>query len=207
MAKIGILGGTFNPIHNGHIELGKAAVKECNLDKILVIPSGISYLKKDISVPDGNIRYAICEQAIKGIDRFEMSDIEIKRMGNTYTYQTLEELKEIYKEDDLYFILGADSLFYLENWVEVKKIFEYCTIVCANRGTNSDIAALEHKRNELISEYKANIILLKEQIVDISSTKLREYFVHDCKYEDVQLYVSYDEYQYIISNNIYKLNE
>lgn len=206
MSRIGILGGTFNPIHIGHLELAKAAIKEVYLDKLLVMPSGVSYLKKDQIIPDSDIRLKLCETAIDGLDNiFEISDLEVKRTGNTYTYETILELKKIYPNDEIYFIIGADSLYYIKNWVKVSEIFDNCTIIAARRGEYSEDEDIRFKKvaEELILTFNAKIILLNTIITDISSTKIRKMFADNTDETEILKYLPQKEYLYIINNNIY----
>ena len=105
MRKIGLFGGTFNPIHNGHLALAQNAYEQCDLDEVWFIPSGISYMKKGQNIPSGIIRYDMVKEAIKEIQHFKVSDIEISREGNSYTYDTLVQLHTQYPEDSFYFII------------------------------------------------------------------------------------------------------
>ena len=114
--KIGMFGGSFNPIHNGHIELAKAMYKELKLDKLLIMPSYIPPHKFVDSAAFPDQRFEMCCLAAKDIDGFEVSNIEIKRQGASYTYLTLKELKAIYPEDELYLLMGADMFMTLQDW-------------------------------------------------------------------------------------------
>lgn len=209
MARTGILGGTFNPIHYGHLQLGQAAMEECGLDRVLIMPSGVSYLKKDINIPEGDIRLELCRLASKGMDKFELSDIEIKRKGNTYTYETLAELKGIYPEDELYFIVGADSLYYMDKWVEARKIFELSNIVCAIRGEGSEeeLSKLGLTADSLRQRFDAEIIILKASVMDISSTEIRKMISDGASGDTLIKFLPEEEYNYIIKHGIYAISE
>ena len=98
MKKIGIMGGTFNPIHNGHVALAQAAYEFCQLDEVWFMPSGCSYMKSKDNVVAGEERLEMTRLAIEGISYFKCSDLEVKRAGNTYTAETLEILNELYPE-------------------------------------------------------------------------------------------------------------
>ena len=132
-SKIGILGGTFNPIHLGHLVLAQNALEWCNLDKVLIIPSGISYLKDPRIIASAFDRIKMVELSIKTNNKFELSTIETDRSGNSYTFETLNMLEEIYKGSELYYIIGADTLFSIEKWVRPEVIFEKTKIICARR--------------------------------------------------------------------------
>lgn len=171
--KIGILGGTFNPIHIGHIQLAQAAYKQAVLDKVIFMPSGKSYMKRGVNVLSGKERLKMIELAINNIPYFEASDMEINRLGNTYTYETLEILKKENPSNDYYFILGADCLFSIENWVNPNRIFDACTIIAAVRNSmnKSELAKQAQRLKEL---FRAKIILLNFTEIDLSSSKIRD---------------------------------
>ena len=110
--KTGIMGGTFDPIHNGHILIARSAYEKVGLDKVLFMPSGNSYMKKNVL--DVSKRVEMVRLAIADFPYFELSSIEAQRQGNTYTYDTLEQLTKQNPKDEYYFIMGADSLFSIE---------------------------------------------------------------------------------------------
>ena len=170
--RIGILGGTFNPIHNGHLKLAEAARKAEQLDKILIMPSGHSYLKSHMQVLDGQKRYEMVKLAVSDIPYLSASDMEIIRAGNTYTYETLTLLKKQYPDDIFYFIMGADNLFSIENWVKPEVIFANCIILVAVRN-HMDDDCLKAKAEELKARFLADIRLLPFDAVSISSTQVR----------------------------------
>lgn len=171
--KVGILGGTFNPIHNGHLILAEQAREYCGLDEILFMPSGNSYLKNQKEIIDGEKRIAMTALAIEDNSFFVLSAMEVERKGPTYTYETLAELKSLYPETEYYFIMGADNLFFIENWKNPEDIFVNCTLIAAVRGEKEE-NALSKKAAELTEKFKAKIILLPERKFDISSTEIRE---------------------------------
>ncbi len=174
--KIGILGGTFDPIHNGHLMIATEAMKEYGLTKIILIPTGISYMKKGVT--DSFLRYEMVRLAAEK-NNFEISDVEIKREGNTYTCDTIAYFKEKYPESELYFIIGTDSLFSIEKWRNVNYIFENCTILCATRPGEYNEASVESaeitKANELTQTLNAKIKFIHCTPMDISSTEIRCY--------------------------------
>lgn len=174
MSKIGIMGGTFNPIHNGHLALAEYAMDELKLDEIWFIPTGCSYMKKD--VPDilpGEERLMMAQLATQDNERMKCLDIEIKRDGYTYSYETLEQLKCEYPGKQFYFIFGADCLFTIENWRYPERIFENCTVVAAVRN-GADVVQMKHKIAELSDKYHTDICLLPFLNLEISSTMIRE---------------------------------
>ena len=136
MSRIGIMGGTFNPIHIGHLMLAEQALESAHLDQIWMIPTGCSYLKtkEGITVLPGTERYDMVQRAIADNDRFRCLDIEIKRPGNSYSYETMEQLHREYPEHLFYFICGADCLFTMEQWKCAGRLFAACEIIAAVRG-------------------------------------------------------------------------
>ena len=171
--KIGIMGGTFNPIHMGHLLMAQYAKEYADLDAVIFIPAGCPYMKDRGELIEGLIRLQMVQMAIEGSDAYFASDIEIKRSGNTYTYETLQELSKIFPHADFYFILGADSLFGLEHWIYPEKILKNCTLIAAARN-GSGMDALENKRRELIDRFGGEILLMDFPTVDISSTLIRK---------------------------------
>lgn len=170
MKKIGILGGTFNPIHNGHLILAQNALEQCSLNEILFIPSGCSYMKQDVL--DAKHRYRMVELAITDNPTFRISSIEVNRSGYSYTCETLQELYKQNPDVRYYYIIGADTLFSMEKWYQPEQIFAQCEILCMVRN-GYPMEQLLQKRNELIQKYHAQIQLLEEKTFDISSSEIR----------------------------------
>ena len=133
MSKIGILGGTFNPIHNGHLLLAEQARCFYGLDQVLFIPSGCSYMKRQEEILPGEIRFQMVQLAIADNPYFCVSDMEIVREGNSYTCETITRLHAQYPEDELYYIVGADTLFQMEFWKNPEQIFTQCITAASVR--------------------------------------------------------------------------
>lgn len=173
--RIGIMGGTFNPIHYAHLMLGERAREQFVLDRVIFIPTGRPYLKDCSKIPSGELRYQLVKLAIANNPYFTCSRIEIDRPGDTYTADTLHELKRMYPGDQLYFIMGADSLFDIERWTRIDEIFANCILIAAVR-YDRDWASLEKQRDYLVQKYDARIELLQMGRIDFSSTLIRERF-------------------------------
>ena len=167
--KIGIMGGTFNPIHNGHIALADAAYKAFSLDKILFMPSGNSYMKQHVL--DNSKRVSMVSKAIESISYFELSTIEVERFGNTYTSETLQQLTQQNPDVQYYFIMGADSLFHIEKWKDPEIIFQLSTLICMVRD-DYNMTDIKKKGAEL-AQRGADILYLNMPKIDISSTDIR----------------------------------
>lgn len=198
--KIGILGGTFNPIHNGHILLAKTAYMSEKLDEVIFMPSGKSYLKSQMQVLNADERYHLISLAIREETCFSVSDMEIMRPGNTYTYETLLELKQLAPLNTYYFIIGADNLFSIEYWKEPAIIFSNCILLVAVRD-DKDIAALIPKIEELKTRFNADIHLLPFKNTPISSTEIRQRIA---KGESISEMVPQNVEHYIINHNLYR---
>ena len=167
------MGGTFNPVHYGHLMIAEDARHYCDLDEVIFMPSGNSYMKNTDEILSGKIRIDMVKAAICSNPFFSCSDMEISRIGNTYTYETLEEFKRMYPEAELYFILGADNLFSVEKWKNSEKVMKSCTLITASRGEVC-FGKLKDHAEYLEKQYDTTVILLPERKMDISSTEIRK---------------------------------
>ena len=171
--KIGILGGTFDPIHNGHLLLGEAAREQYSLDRIIFIPNHLAHLKNRTEVTSGDIRYQMVKMAISDNPYFTCSRLEIDKPEGTYTYDTIQDLKLMYPGDELYLIMGADSIIGLDTWYKADELMKSCVILAAVRAED-DLPALDKKRRELGNVYGADIRIMTFNRIDISSTDIRQ---------------------------------
>jgi len=171
--KIGIIGGTFNPVHIGHLLLAEWAKEAQGLDEILFIPTGCSYIKQQCSVLAGSERMKMVELAIQDRSDFFCCDIEINRPGNTYTYETLEMLHINNPGAEYFFLMGADCLFAIESWKCPDRIFNSCTIIAALRDGNS-LPQMQAKCLQLEKRFHGKIELLPFISLGISSSEIRK---------------------------------
>ena len=173
--KIGILGGTFDPIHTAHLIIAEAARDAFSLDEVLLMPSGHSYLKDDRAqkVLPPEIRFEMARLAAEDNPHFTASDFEILREGNTYTSETLRALRELHPEDRFYFIVGADSVRSILTWKDPRVIFESCTLLAAIREDGVPTGEFLKAVDNLRSEYAADIHILEIPAIGISSTDIR----------------------------------
>ena len=197
--KIGIMGGTFDPIHNGHILIAKHAYEIYHLDEVIFIPSGVSYLKSGVS--DAMHRLEMTKLSIKEIPYFSYSTMEIERKGNTYTFETLEKLHKLHPDWDLYFILGADQLLHIDKWYQPQKIFQACTLICSVRD-DSDIHVIQEKGKEL-EKMGAKILYLDIEPILISSTNLRQLIKN---HQSIDSFVPKAVASYILQEHLYEEN-
>lgn len=171
-SRIGIMGGTFNPIHTGHLLLAQTALSEAGLKQVMFLPSGQSYMKKAENILPAETRLKLVELAIADNPAFFLSDMEVRRKGNTYTCDTIKLLKAEQPDTEFYFIMGADSLFSMENWKNPKEIFDNCIILTGVRhGASSE--QLQEKCEYLRKKYRAVLRLLPFPETAVSSTDIR----------------------------------
>ncbi|RKM62508.1 nicotinate (nicotinamide) nucleotide adenylyltransferase [Butyrivibrio sp. CB08] len=171
--KIGILGGTFDPIHNAHLLLGEAAREQFGLDRIIYIPNNLAHFINRTEITSGDIRYQMVKMAIADNPYFTCSRLEIDKPEGIYTYDTIQELKLMYPGDELYLILGGDSVIGLDTWYKAKELMQSCVILAAVRA-DDDLAALDKKQRELATRFGADIRLMTFNRIDISSTEIRQ---------------------------------
>lgn len=172
MKKIGIFGGTFNPIHNGHLNIAKKIGKSLGLDAIHIIPANVPPHKSYISIMEGKHRYEMCRLACEGNPLFILNDIELKKEGRSYTIDTLKEVSSYYKDCKLYLIMGSDSFLSVVNWVGFEEIIKLATLCTSPRDVN-EIQQL-NKMNQFLKSKSADTILCNFPVMPISSTLIRK---------------------------------
>lgn len=197
--KIGILGGTFNPIHIGHLLLAQNSLEFCDLSKVLIMPSGCSYLKDQSLILPKKDRINMVKLAIEDNPQFELSTIETDRDGNTYTYETLLQLTEENPNNLYYFIIGADTLFSIETWKNPQIIFDNAKIIVAPRDIEG-IDKLNIQAKKLQSKFNVDIIILDTPCFNISSTQIRNNLKLG---KSLKYYIPDKVLQYINNNNLY----
>ena len=200
MSKIGVFGGTFNPIHNGHVSLGVYCKDELSLDKLMLIPTYTPPHKSSNELAEEEHRVNMCKLATGQYGYFEVSDIEIERKGKSYTYETLNSLKEIYTEDELYLIVGADMFLTLDKWKNPQSIFKNATIVAVPRN-DDDKNDLVYYYDNTIKKLGAKAIVLENPVVQVSSTYIRENIDN---YQLIKSLIDSNVYEYIVKNKLYR---
>lgn len=174
MKKIGIFGGTFDPIHRLHLRIALAAKERLALDRMILVPTGNPPHKNNEEVTAFVHRKNMTALAVQSLEGFEVSDIENEMdLRKSYTSDTLDAFAERYPRDRLYFIVGSDSLFDIENWKNPANIFEKAVLVVFHRPNISTRQELAQKMNELRKKYQATIIWIEIFAEDLSSTDIR----------------------------------
>ena len=200
--KIGILGGTFNPPHKGHIKLGLDFAKKLGLDKVLVIPAKIPTQKKADGLVSGKDRLKMCSLAFK--DKiFEVSDIEIKSEKDSYTVYTLEMLKEKYPDDEFYLIIGSDMFLIFDKWYRFEDILSLCTVCVEARENDESIDKLKNYAKKTLgidTDKSGKIIINPVKPFPVSSTQIRQR-IKDKK--GVKRLIDKDEFEYIKTRGLY----
>ena len=190
--KIGIMGGTFDPIHNGHLIIAENSRINFNLEKILFIPTGLPAHKIENEITYSDYRYEMVLLSINSNPYFTVSPMEIERMGITYTIDTIKNLQKLNKNAEYYFIMGEDSLYNFHKWKDYRELLNICKFIVAKR--KNENSKLEERIKELNNICENSIYLLESPMIDISSTDIRERIIQNkpIKYlvpEAVELYI------------------
>ncbi len=200
--KVGILGGTFDPVHVGHIFIAEEARIRLSLERVLFVPAGNPWLKIDHRVTPASHRVEMVRLAIAKHHHFELCNVEVDREGPSYTVDTMEDLQRKNGDDDLYFILGLDSFLLLPLWKDPKRIVRMCKLVVVPRfGTNlpelGDVAA---KIDGLSRE---NVVTLDSPMIGISSSGIRDRVSRGLP---IDYLVPGEVERYIIAHGLYRDN-
>ncbi len=195
MQRIGIYGGAFNPPHIGHIRAAEYAVGAMELDMLLVIPSGASPhkpLPADSARPQQRIE--MMELALQGKSKIQVSDIELRRAGPSYTCDTVQQVKALYPEAELLLFMGTDMFLSFDTWRNPEKILECVSLAVFYRGEPEEKQAVEEKK-VFFEEQGAKVYLVENPVTEISSTDLRRLLVFDCGkpflLPEISEYISY----------------
>lgn len=192
--KTGIFGGAFNPVHNGHVRLAEEAVKQLKLRKLLIIPTYVSPHKHTELLPYED-RAEMCRRAFGHIPGAEVSDIEVRLGGTSYSINTIRALKELYPDESFFLLIGGDMLFSFEKWYRYESILKEVKVCAAARDGDS-LADMMEYANEL-----GRIKVLPTQVVEMSSTEVREKAAAG---GDISGMVPQDVADYIREKGLYK---
>jgi len=174
LKKLAIMGGTFDPIHYGHLVSAEAVRIQYNIDKIIFIPSGNPPHKHNINITPAEHRYIMAQMAVLSNPYFEVSRLELDREGRSYTVDTIKELREVLGNNiELYFITGADAILEILTWKNVGELLSLCKFIAVTRPGYGK-AELYNKVSELKSLFKSDIITINVPEFAISSTDIRD---------------------------------
>ena len=197
--KYGIYGGSFDPIHIGHVTLADSAVRECGLDKLIFMPAFISPFKQDRKVTDGHDRCGMIEAALKVNSAFCLSRYELNKKGTSYTIETLRHWDNLL-DGDMYFVLGFDSAVQVDTWYEGEEILRNFHLITARR-PDTDYAEGMRILESFREKYGAAITVLEMPPIDASSTNIRN-LVKDGK--PITGLVPPGVEEYIIEHQLYR---
>lgn len=200
MAKIGIFGGTFNPIHNGHIHLARGYSKTLGLDQVLFIPTCIPPHKEADDLLPAVSRLDMCELATRDQANMLVSDLEVRRGGKSYTVDTIRELARLYPGDRLYFLMGADMFLTIEEWNGFDEIARKAALCTASRH-EGELPSLKQHGRMLQQKYGACCHIEAIPVLDISSTQVRDALADG---GDIHELVPDAVREYIYKNGLYR---
>lgn len=197
--KTAVFGGSFNPIHLGHIKVAKTVKDKFGIDRVLIIPTYTTPLKDNCEMVSPQHRFNMCKLMCREYLDIFVSDIEITRQGKSYTVDTLKRLKRSHPTDEFFLIVGADMFLTIDKWRNAEKIFSYAS-VCTVPRDDLDYRALLNK-SAYLSKLGAQCKILKEPVMDISSTQIRQMISEG---KDISPYVGNEVAEYIAYNNLYR---
>ena len=173
MLRIGIYGGTFAPVHRGHVAAAEAFIKQMELDLLYVIPAGIPPHKQIDAADDPAHRLAMCELAFKDVEKVIVSDLEILRAGKSFTVDTLRALHA--EDRRLFLLMGTDMMLTLDQWREPEEIFRLCYPIYIRRENDPILEAQIIKKNEMyLQKYGKIARRLVADVIELSSTEIRD---------------------------------
>jgi len=191
--KIGLFGGTFDPLHLGHLMLAEAARETCDLQEVWFIPAWSPPQKQGHAISPPKHRLEMVRLGIAGHPQFRVSRIELERQGISYTVDTLRQVAQAHPDDELFLLIGGDSLHDLPTWHQPREILELATVIAVNRGRTP--ADPEPVLKALGEKYRSRIVLNTMPGVDLSATEIRARVAagQSIRYQtprSVELYVS-----------------
>ena len=215
--RLGILGGTFDPIHLGHLRVAEEICEELELEKVYLIPGALPPHKEGKPLTPFHHRLTMTRLATENSHVLETLDLEARRQGFSYSIKTLKEFHQMFKSDlDLFFIIGMDAFLEIKTWKSYKQLFEYAHFAVIKRpGVQSEefetfLTSLgvgfqkEPHQNSFINPFGYTVIYKKATLMDISSTKLREKIVTN---KSIRFLVPESVVSYIMEKGLYGSNE
>ena len=171
--RIGVFGGSFDPVHMGHLTIAQDAVEQLELDRLIFIPAAVPPHKQNQVLADGRHRLEMLQLATESNLSFEVSDLELRRGGVSYTFETMQQVRADHPGAELFFIVGLDSLTILHSWRNVEQLLEMCTIVPFARGGEDPARVAE--KIQLSKDWKKQLLerLIRIHEVEISASEIR----------------------------------
>ena len=201
MRRIGIYGGTFNPPHLGHIRGASFAMSALQLHKLLVIPTNISPHKQmPADTPTAQQRYTMTKLAFSGIAGVEVSDLELQRQGASYTYKTVDAVKDMYPDEEIVLFMGTDMFLSFLEWKEPEQILQNASLAVFYRGDKGEKETIDKQKN-VLEQMGAKVYVVDNPVTVISSTDLRRMIAFDCTSE----FLSKEVQAYIRNENLYSI--
>lgn len=198
--KLGIFGGAFNPVHNGHLALAKSYYDGLRLDRIIFIPTSVPPHKTSDYLAPKKDRLEMVRLAVEGNPAFEVSDIEFCRQGKSYTYDTLSALRRIYPDSELYLIIGADQFLTFHLWYRYKEILDMVTLCTSARESESEKKELYEYAKSLDGLESGKYFIADYPVLKLSSSEIRDKINSG---EDISDLVSKRVYNYIFEKGLY----
>ncbi len=197
--SIAVFGGTFDPVHNGHVRLLKTVLGAVSVERAFVIPDRIPPHKQAERLSDGQDRLEMLRLAVGDIENVTVSDWELKREGKSYSYFTVKHFRELYPDGELYFIMGSDMLLTFESWYRADELMKMCTPLCITR-SDADTQACREKAGQY-----PGAVFVEAEPFEVSSTQIRA-LAGKGRYDELRPLVDERVLGYIISHKLY-LNE
>lgn len=198
MGAIGLFGGSFNPIHNGHINLALSVKNQLSLDKVIFIPSGEAPHKSSSDYADSCDRLEMCRLAAEEYKEFYVSEWEIRRSGKSYSIYTAEHFRNLYPKDELYMLVGSDMLLSFDKWYRYEDILENVSLAAVSR-FGDDFEALGNMAKKL--SRSGSIFVVKNDAIVVSSSEIRQKIKNN---EDLYCYLNKKVVKYILQKKLYR---
>ena len=201
MKRVGLFGGSFDPVHNGHIGLAADSCDQAGLDEVVFVPARIQPFKLGRKVTSGEHRTKMLEIASSHDDRMLVSSYELDRDEISYSVNTLRYFKDHYGDDtEIYFITGSDTFLLIDKWYMAEEILRNYSFIVGNRPGYAS-AELEQKTKEIRDRFGSDIHIVENSLVDVSSSELREMIATG---QDISRYVPEGVVRYIDENGLYR---
>ena len=201
MKKIGIYGGTFNPVHKGHINCLRSVLNEIDLDRVIILPDRIPPHKSSSELVSGEDRFNMCKIAFRGFENAQVDDWELRQTGKSYSVKTLRHFHKVYPDCKLYFIMGSDMQKKKKKWYKYDEILKLAALLCVSRENSNTDEMLRAYAKELTDECGGEIIVIKTRPLEVSSTQIRQMISFS---EDCTCYLDKNVVKYIYDKKLYK---